>query len=55
MGQKQKPHDEYYTLRINGDTLRELRELANRNDRSVAGEVRRAITLHLERETEAAK
>lgn len=46
--------DEFLTVRISGDTLRELRALAQRNERTVAGEVRLAITERLERETEAA-
>jgi predicted DNA-binding protein len=42
------------SIRLPSELHERLRATAKRNDRAVAQEVRRAITLHIERETEQA-
>ena len=42
--------ESFLTVRVTGESLRQLQELAKRNERTVAGEVRIAISERLERE-----
>lgn len=44
--------DKFLTVRLDPDVYEDLRALADRNDRTIAGEVRLAIKERLERDTD---